>query len=101
MEVLIAEHQTKYPLPDQFPRTVLDRPAIAVVAKLLGQARDDPRPGFDLREQQPASVGADLSSIESAYHRPVSQGVKLCRTTDGLATGRNGKKTDRLQKTTG
>ena len=48
-----------------------------MIGELLGQAREDPDPGFDLGEQQPASVGADLSPIEFSHHRPLAQGVKF------------------------
>ena len=46
-----------------------------MIDELLGQSRNDPRPGLDLGEQQPAAVGADGAPFADARHGPAAQGV--------------------------
>jgi hypothetical protein len=66
VEVLVAQHQAEYSLPDELAHTVLDEIALAVIDEQPSEPINDVRLRFHFTKKQCTPIGADGSAIESS-----------------------------------
>jgi hypothetical protein len=70
VQVLISERDAEYPLPDQRGHRVLDKSAVARVAKAAGQATNQTDRLVRRSQQQPARVRRHRPAVEFGYDGP-------------------------------
>ena len=77
VEVLVAQHQAEYSLPDELAHTVLDEIGFAVIDEQPGEPINDVRLRFHFTEKQCTPIGADGSAIESSDDSALAQRMKF------------------------
>ncbi len=68
IEVLIAQHQAKDPLPNQCLDAMLDVARIATVGEAFGEPTDQSKAAIHLSQQQGPSVRGDIAAIETGHY---------------------------------
>ena len=70
IEILVAQHQAKDPLPNQRLDPVLDVTRIATIGEATREPADQSKAAINLSQQQRPRVRGNVAAIETRYHSP-------------------------------
>ena len=70
IEILVAQHQAKDPLPNQRLDPVLDVTRIATTGEATREPADQSKAAINLSQQQRPRVRGNVAAIETGYHSP-------------------------------
>jgi hypothetical protein len=72
VEIFVAQRQRHHPLADQALQSVFYQPGVPIVAKAGSELTQQTRPPFDLSQQQPTAVRAQLPAVKPGHDLPLS-----------------------------
>ena len=70
IEILVAQHQAKDPLPNQRLDLVFDVTGIATIGEATREPADQSKAAINLSQQQRTRVRGNVAAIETGYHSP-------------------------------